>query len=391
MVIPAFQPTMCSRRWQFAACAAVLALMFSGGASAQSAAPAAAATNARQINVVQAPIANLAAPQSNIRADVWLDRPDGLYIPGDKLKVYLRVTKDAYVTVLNVNARGETTVLFPNQYAPTNRVAANTVLTLPSSTFDLVVSEPFGGNLVKVIASSSPESPLGKAGLVREQGFDTVQAKTADLARQINVVVARKPEVLWAMSQVVLAVVPKRDADPAIAAVTPARPPEPTPAPVPAPAPVAPPAWTMPALSTAFGVELRTGANQYVAGTPMSVRITPERTCTLSLISYDPSGKPSVLYPNAQVKTTRVSAGKTAFLPSSNARERLVASGVPGVHTLVAVCSQDAGFLSSIFKSSDSNRATVEVATPTNVDALLSGGSGKVGRASVTYTVTAAP
>jgi len=346
--------------------------------------------DARQINVAQAPIAALQAPQGALRADVWLDRPDGLYMPRERLKLYVRVNQDAYITVVNVNARGEVLVLFPNQYATSNKLKANTVLNLPgnNAAYQLEMSEPYGGNLVKVIASTSADSPIGRDGVVREGGFDSVKRAPSEVARQINVVVAQKPQALWAMSQVVLAVVPQRDGAVNLGGQPPAVTNDPgaQPAP-PLPAPPGPASWALPALSTAFGVELRSGAEKYVAGAPMSVRVTPEKGCTMSLIGFDPTGKPSVLYPNATVKKSKLPAGKTTFLPSSESRERLVASGAPGVHTLVAVCSEDEGFFGGMFKSGSGDRAAVEVVTPTNVDALLTG-KGKVGRASATYIVT---
>ncbi len=65
------------------------------------------------------------APSSVLKPVMWMDRSDLLYRPGEYAKAFVRLNQDAYVTVLNVSADGQTTVLFPNQYVSDNRVRAN--------------------------------------------------------------------------------------------------------------------------------------------------------------------------------------------------------------------------------------------------------------------------
>jgi hypothetical protein len=360
-----------------------LAVLIATACASVAASAQTAPADPRQINVIQAPIANVVVPQQSttapLRAGVWLDRPGGLYSPGDKVKIFLRLNFDAYVAVVNVNADGQTLALFPNQFVTSNLVKGNTVVQLPGQGYDLSISPPYGANLVKVIASTSPISFAVAAGA-------TPDRVAADINRQINLVAQQAPQAQFATAQVVMGVVPRSGDQTVVVNVPPVAPP--VAPPVTPPTPTPPPAWTLPALSSAFGLSVRTGTDKYAAGAPMSLQVTPEKSCTLSLISYDPNGVVSVLYPNSIVKSTRLTKGSTTFLPTAGARERLTASGTPGVHTLVAICSEDAGFFSNIFRSGGSDRATVEVQTPANVDALLTG-SGRVARSSVTYTVTA--
>src|SRR5262245_31715024 len=91
------------------------------------------AQESRQITVEQVQILNLQPPPSTLGVDVWSNRADGTYQIGEELTLFIRVSHDAQVTVLNVDAVGRTTMLFPNQFAQDNRLRANTVYRLPGT------------------------------------------------------------------------------------------------------------------------------------------------------------------------------------------------------------------------------------------------------------------
>ena len=133
--------------------------------------------------------ANLAFPD-NEDTLAWVDRPDYTYARSEDVQMFVETNKDAYVTVLNVDPAGETTVLFPNRYQSDNFVAARRALRVPDQTakFRIVVSGDVGTELLKVIASTRP-IPLLKALELGEAGpFQVVRAQPARLARSLTVV-----------------------------------------------------------------------------------------------------------------------------------------------------------------------------------------------------------
>ncbi|MCY3844096.1 MAG: DUF4384 domain-containing protein [Acidobacteria bacterium] len=125
-----------------------------------------------------------------LRVLAWVDRPDYTYASGEGVRVFVETNKDAYVTVLNVDPTGESTVLFPNRYQSDNFVAAGRPLQVPAATarFRIVVSGNVGTELLKVIASTRP-IPLFEARQLAEAGpFQVVRAQPAGLARSLTVV-----------------------------------------------------------------------------------------------------------------------------------------------------------------------------------------------------------
>ncbi len=119
----------------------------------------------------------------------WVDRPDSTYARGERVRLFVQTSKDAYVTVLNVDPAGETTVLFPNQYQSDNLVRARRAVEVPdpNSRSQVVVSGPVGTELIKVVASTRP-IPLFEARQLSEAGpFRTVRTQPGGTARSLTV------------------------------------------------------------------------------------------------------------------------------------------------------------------------------------------------------------
>ena len=139
---------------------------------------------------VQPPARPAAAGGDGLEVLAWVDRPDYTYASGEDVQVFVETNKDAYVTVLNVDPAGETTVLFPNRYQSDNFVAAGRALKVPDPTsrFRIVVSGAVGTELLKVIASTRP-APLFETQQLNEAGpFQMVRARPAGIARSLAVV-----------------------------------------------------------------------------------------------------------------------------------------------------------------------------------------------------------
>lgn len=98
-------------------------------------------------------------PRDKINIEAWFDKQCGAsYGQGEKIMINFRTTTDGYVTVYDIDTRGQVAVLFPNPNYPDNFVRANQtyVMPNPSYTYDLIVEGPEGIEYVDFIASSDP-------------------------------------------------------------------------------------------------------------------------------------------------------------------------------------------------------------------------------------------
>ena len=133
-----------------------------------------------------------AAGDAGLEVLAWVDRPDYTYASGEEVQVFVETNKDAYVTVLNVDPAGTTTVLFPNRYQSDNFVTAGRTLRLPDrDEFRIVVSGSVGAELLKVIASTEPVPLFETRQLAGAGPFQVARARSAArLARSLEVVIS---------------------------------------------------------------------------------------------------------------------------------------------------------------------------------------------------------
>ena len=93
------------------------------------------------------------------KVDVWLDRGcNGSYYIGETVTVSFKANEDGYVTVYDVDTRGQVKVLFPNRYRPNNRVNAGQTYRIPGRgyDYDLVVEGPAGTEYIQAVFSLDP-------------------------------------------------------------------------------------------------------------------------------------------------------------------------------------------------------------------------------------------
>ena len=150
----------------------------------------------RTLTVEQTAIKNASPPATSKRNSgdplgvvAWVDRPDATYARGEHVRIFVETTRDAYVTVLNVDPSGETFVLFPNEYQSNNFVRAGRAIEVPdpSSRSQVVVTGALGNELIKVIASTK-SAPLFDGVELRNAGpFQMVRAEPRGMARSLVV------------------------------------------------------------------------------------------------------------------------------------------------------------------------------------------------------------
>jgi len=120
---------------------AVYAQMSSGGQASE-----------RQLKIVP-------RPRNQISIDMWFDKPCGAdYKQGEKIIINFRTDTDAYVTLYDIDTRGEVSILFPNREHPGNLVRGNTTYSIPNPdySYDLIVEGPEGIEYVDAVASLDP-------------------------------------------------------------------------------------------------------------------------------------------------------------------------------------------------------------------------------------------
>ncbi len=90
--------------------------------------------------------------------DVWLDKPEGsVYQVGEKIEIFVKTTRDAYILVYDINAEGKVRLLFPNKYDDNNFVKANEIKKIPTKpTYSFRVTPPQGKEFIQVIACTTP-------------------------------------------------------------------------------------------------------------------------------------------------------------------------------------------------------------------------------------------
>lgn len=126
------------------------------------------------------------------------DRLTPVYPVGDTIQLQVSVNQDAQVVILNTDAQGNTTVLFPNAHAPDNHLRAGQVYSLPwpGAPFRYRIARPTGPNLLRVIATTGNQPFLA---LNYSNGpFASYNAPTDNLLRQVQVVTDNQPGAQWA-------------------------------------------------------------------------------------------------------------------------------------------------------------------------------------------------
>ena len=293
---------------------AALLVAFAGSAAAQ-------APEERQLTIQQTGILGVQAQPATqvnpLRITAWVDHQDNTYAFGEQVQLFVQTNKDAYVTVLNVDPRGTTTVLFPNRFQPNNRVRANTVIRVPEqgSGTAITVSGPVGAELIKVIASTDPRPPFAASQLGEAGAFRRLASGPDETARALQLVLQDQAGGEWDDYNKTILTVPQRQA-----------------------AVVEAPGVTWPA--QAFDLRLASSRSQYRLTEPVTLMIAADRTCHLTLINTGPSGMSRQIFPNRYQQNTLIQAGQTVVVPGMSAGVTLRPMGPVGMENVTAICSE---------------------------------------------------
>lgn len=103
------------------------------------------------------------APANGIPIQIWTDRDNGgLYVEGERLKVFAQAESDCYLRLLYRQADGTVIQIFPNSLSGDERVSAGQVYAVPGAdaAYDFIVQPPFGVEYLVAIAGSTPFTAL---------------------------------------------------------------------------------------------------------------------------------------------------------------------------------------------------------------------------------------
>lgn len=143
-------------------------------------------------------------PDPNFELKADLGKP--AYFEGDNVNLKVRLTKDAYITVLNCDEDGNVTLIFPNRHARNNFLAAGKELNIPDDLpFQLKALLPPGrpetGEILHVIATKT--QPLVPLDALKEEKTGGFISYSLGGVKDLVTKLARFPRSDWT-SQVII-------------------------------------------------------------------------------------------------------------------------------------------------------------------------------------------
>lgn len=120
---------------------------------------------AQSVTWAQAPQGIVVVPPSpQIQASISVDR--AVYQPGERILIHYSVSTQAYVYIIDIDAQGRVTQIFPNRFSQNNFVPAGNRTLPDNASYSFVVTPPAGTELVQIIATLTPID-LGVQGFVQ--------------------------------------------------------------------------------------------------------------------------------------------------------------------------------------------------------------------------------
>lgn len=345
----------------------------------------------KRLTIEQLPVAQVAVSNPSINVNLWLDKPAGseLYKPGESTTIYVSLDKTAHITVINVDAKGATTVLFPNKFHTKNQIQAGQTVSIPAAgaAYRFKVEEPYGPNLIKVFATTSTVKLVHGANYEQSSPFMTTNSSSGQVAEFIQKQIGIQQQHSWGAAKLAFGVVPHQNAAAPVVS---------SPSQHIAPQAVPPQHISNPLnldqLATDFGLLLKPTKSHYKPNESISVAVTTEKRCDLALISVTHQGQASVLYPNSLSGHLVIDPKRSEFLPRSDGSFALQAASQPGNYALLAVCAYKPGFWDLLLgrdSAKAQTKASIAAKPLMSVDEILNMNDDKgIARTVARYTVS---
>jgi hypothetical protein len=297
----------------------------------------------RQLSVQQVQAYQAGGGASTMKLEAAFDHPNGTYADGERVRLLVRNSEDAYVTIVTVGPTGKSVQLFPNDSQPQNLVKANTPLQIPApgSNAQIVVSAPFGVELIKVVASSAPKGLVPNSSLSGMGAFRSIDGGVDELVRNLAIAAAPAAGAKFAQQNLVLQTVAQ--AQPSGNVVVP--PVTPPPQIAQAPTPPLPQqnlsAGLLPAINNPFPLLIATDKNTYRVGERVTLAITSFTACSLSVFDVAANGQARLVFPNKTMNANAIPAMQMTMLSGGSSPVTIDVRGPAGNGSLVAICSTD--------------------------------------------------
>jgi hypothetical protein len=236
--------------------------------------------------------------------------------------------------------------LFPNDSQPQNLVKANTPLQIPApgSNAQIIVSAPFGVELIKVVASSAPKGLVPNSSLSGMGAFRSIDGGVDELVRNLAIAAAPAAGTKFAQQNLVLNTVAQAQPSGNVV-VPPVTPPQIAQAPAQPQAPVAPQqnlsAGLLPPINNPFPLLIATDKNTYRVGERVTLAITSFTACSLSVFDVSAGGQARLVFPNKTMSANAIPAMQMTMLSGGSSPVTIDVRGPAGPGSIIAICSTD--------------------------------------------------
>lgn len=94
--------------------------------------------------------------ENHFNIELWANKSD--FRIGENITFYFRSKRDCYLNLVDINSRGELTLLFPNRFHTDNFIRAGRTYRIPDANygFELEIQPPAGTDRIYAIAGNSP-------------------------------------------------------------------------------------------------------------------------------------------------------------------------------------------------------------------------------------------
>lgn len=149
-----------------------------------------------KIAEVQLPDDYHADKPDRLKIKAWVDQKDSIFLINDTVRLFVQANQDVYISVFNVGASGTITRLYPNDFQPSVKIPADTIVEIPGENAPVKIKAtgPTGVELIKVIASTAPLEVV-KADMLAPAGpYRSVKEGTTTLSRDLQLVAEEAEE-----------------------------------------------------------------------------------------------------------------------------------------------------------------------------------------------------
>lgn len=123
-------------------------------------------------------------PSNQIQAEIHVAKQS--FQVNETIQIFFSATQDAFVNVVDIDATGKCTLIFPNAFSNANFVSAGQHVLPDRPTYNFVVTPPAGTEYVQIIASLDPLDLRTLLGSGSNDPFPTLCTNPQTFAQQVQ-------------------------------------------------------------------------------------------------------------------------------------------------------------------------------------------------------------